>query len=82
MQKPDMSSAAPALCVVILTHNEEKHIGRALRSIAGLTLATEVFIVDSGSTDRRNSMEGSKILEAPKSEGPAKMIFIRTPSIW
>jgi glycosyltransferase involved in cell wall biosynthesis len=38
------------LAVVILTHNEERHISRALTSIAGI--ATEVFVVDSFSTDR------------------------------
>jgi glycosyltransferase involved in cell wall biosynthesis len=39
-----------SLAVIILTHNEECHIARALASVAGL--ATEVFIVDSFSTDR------------------------------
>lgn len=38
------------LAVVILTHNEERHITRALGSVAGI--ATEVFVVDSFSTDR------------------------------
>lgn len=38
-----------SLAVVILTHNEARHIGRALASVA--EIATEVFIVDSGSTD-------------------------------
>jgi len=38
------------LAVVILTHNEERHIARALASVAGI--ATEVFVVDSFSTDR------------------------------
>ncbi len=38
------------LAVVILTHNEERHISRALASVAGI--ATEVFVVDSFSTDR------------------------------
>ncbi|MGD5699726.1 glycosyltransferase, partial [Xanthomonas citri pv. citri] len=39
-----------SLAVVILTYNEERHIARALASIAGI--ATEVFVVDSFSTDR------------------------------
>lgn len=38
------------LAVVILTHNEELHIERCLRSIS--QVADEVHIVDSGSTDR------------------------------
>lgn len=38
------------LAVVILTHNEERHIARALASVA--EIATEVFVVDSFSTDR------------------------------
>lgn len=39
-----------SVAVVILTHDEEKHIGRALDSVA--TFATEVFVIDSHSTDR------------------------------
>lgn len=38
------------LSVIILTHNEEKHIGRCLDSLRPLT--TDIFIVDSFSTDR------------------------------
>jgi len=38
------------LAVVILTHNEERHIARALTSVA--PIATEVFVIDSFSTDR------------------------------
>jgi glycosyltransferase involved in cell wall biosynthesis len=38
------------LAVVILTHNEERHIARALTSVA--PIATEIFVVDSFSTDR------------------------------
>jgi glycosyltransferase involved in cell wall biosynthesis len=38
------------LAVVILTHNEERHIARALASIS--TVAAQVFVVDSGSNDR------------------------------
>jgi glycosyltransferase involved in cell wall biosynthesis len=37
------------LAVVILTHNEALHIGRALDAIA--SIASEVFLIDSGSTD-------------------------------
>lgn len=38
-----------SIAVVILTHNEARHIERALASVA--SIASEVFIVDSGSTD-------------------------------
>jgi glycosyltransferase involved in cell wall biosynthesis len=39
-----------SLAVVLLTYNEEKHIGRALDSVRGI--ATEIFVIDSHSTDR------------------------------
>jgi glycosyltransferase involved in cell wall biosynthesis len=39
-----------SLAVIILTYNEERHIPRALTSVA--EIATEVFVVDSFSTDR------------------------------
>lgn len=38
------------LTVIILTHNEEKHISRALSSISDI--ANKIYVVDSGSTDR------------------------------
>ena len=38
------------LTVIILTYNEERHIERALSSVSAI--ASQVFIVDSGSTDR------------------------------
>src|SRR5690606_2603623 len=41
---------AGRLCVIILTYNEERHIERALDSVA--PIAAEVFVIDSGSTDR------------------------------
>lgn len=40
----------PSLVVVILTHNEEVHIERCIRSL--LPIASSIFIVDSFSTDR------------------------------
>jgi glycosyltransferase involved in cell wall biosynthesis len=46
---PDPDSFV-TLTVVILTRNEERHIARAIRSVAGL--ADRVFVIDSGSTDR------------------------------
>lgn len=45
-----MASSLPSLTVVILTHNEERHIGRAIESIR--PLAERIVVVDSGSTDR------------------------------
>jgi glycosyltransferase involved in cell wall biosynthesis len=39
-----------SLTVVILTKDEELHVERAIRSVAGI--ATRVFVADSGSTDR------------------------------
>lgn len=39
-----------SLAVVILTYNEERHIARAIASVTGI--ATEIFVVDSFSTDR------------------------------
>ena len=40
----------PGLAVVILTCNEDMHIGRAIGSVK--TIADRVFVVDSGSVDR------------------------------
>ncbi len=40
----------PSLSVIILTYNEEVNLPRALESVQGL--ASDVFVVDSGSTDR------------------------------
>jgi glycosyltransferase involved in cell wall biosynthesis len=39
----------PSLAVVILTHNEARHMKRCLDAIR--PLASEVFVIDSGSTD-------------------------------
>ncbi len=39
-----------SLAVIILTFNEERHISRALASVAAV--ASEVFVIDSFSTDR------------------------------
>jgi glycosyltransferase involved in cell wall biosynthesis len=43
-------SVMPLLNVIILTHQEELNLPHALRSLKGLDC--EVFVVDSGSTDR------------------------------
>lgn len=54
------------LAVVILTYNEARHIERALRSVQGI--ASEVFLIDSGSTDRTKELAeglGAKVLYNP-----------------
>src|SRR5262245_38330581 len=43
-----------SIAVVILTHNEERHILRALASAAGF--AIEKFVIDSFSTDRTTDL--------------------------
>jgi glycosyltransferase involved in cell wall biosynthesis len=45
-----MTSARASVSVVVLTFNEERNLGPCLESLAGW--AKEVFVVDSGSTDR------------------------------
>ena len=64
--KDPMDSKTPTLAVLILTHNEEIHIGRALKSIAQIPAA--VYIVDSGSTDKTVEIaeaQGATILRHP-----------------
>ena len=59
-----MAASPASLTVVILTHDEEIHIERALRSIQ--PLATRAIIVDSGSTDRTRELAsnlGAEIFE-------------------
>ena len=54
------------LAVVILTYNEEIHLARALHHIEGL--ASEVFVVDSYSTDRTVQIAkefGAMVLQHP-----------------
>lgn len=51
------------LTVVILTKNEERHIARAIGSVAAF--AQQVFVIDSGSTDRTIDIAraaGAKVL--------------------
>jgi glycosyltransferase involved in cell wall biosynthesis len=52
--------------VIILTHNEEKHIERCIRSL--LLFTDKIFIVDSGSTDR--SVEIAESLGAKVTHNP------------
>ncbi|MET4763282.1 glycosyltransferase family 2 protein [Bradyrhizobium ottawaense] len=55
-----------SLAVIILTFNEELHLARALDGIHGV--ATEVFVVDSGSTDRTKEIAasyGATVIEHP-----------------
>lgn len=54
------------LSVAIITFNEEENIGRTLRSVD--SLADEIVVVDSGSTDRT--------LEVARSFGPKVKIFV------
>lgn len=54
------------VAVVILTHNEERHIARAIASVQGF--ATQVFLIDSGSTDRTAEIAeaaGAQVLRNP-----------------
>lgn len=50
MPETNQSEDLLPISVIFLTHNEEQNIERSLRSVAGW--ASEVFVVDSGSTDR------------------------------
>lgn len=55
-----------SLAVIILTFNEELHLARALDGIRGI--ATEIFVVDSGSTDRTKEIAasyGAIVIEHP-----------------
>ncbi|MDA9516557.1 spsA [Bradyrhizobium sp. CCBAU 11430] len=53
-----------SLAVIILTFNEELHLARALKGVAGI--ANEIFVVDSGSTDHTKEIAtqyGAKVVE-------------------
>jgi glycosyltransferase involved in cell wall biosynthesis len=61
-----MNGPTASLAVVLLTYNEALHIDRALNSIA--SIATQVFVVDSGSTDGTVEMaeaRGATVLHNP-----------------
>ncbi len=54
------------LSVIILTFNEEAHIGRCLESLSPLT--RQIFLVDSGSTDRTVEIAtgmGAQVVQNP-----------------
>tara|TARA_B100000678_G_C18193207_1_gene496299 strand:+ start:611 stop:1567 length:957 start_codon:yes stop_codon:yes gene_type:complete len=54
----------PVLTTIILTQNEEKHIARAIRSVA--EISERVVVVDSGSSDRTLKIAsdlGAQVLE-------------------
>lgn len=56
----------PDLAVVILTYNESMHLARALDSVN--SIASEVFVIDSGSTDdtaRIATERGAQVLVHP-----------------
>lgn len=53
-----------SLAVIVLTYNEERHLGRCLASVAAI--ASQVFVVDSYSTDRTVAIareHGARVLE-------------------
>ncbi|QRM56451.1 glycosyltransferase family 2 protein [Sinorhizobium sp. BG8] len=55
-----------SLCVIILTYNEERHIERAIASVA--SFAEEVVVVDSFSSDRTTEIAtelGARVLQHP-----------------
>ena len=54
------------IAVVILTHNEALHIGRAIASVSGIS--SQIFLIDSGSTDRTIEIAeslGASVLKNP-----------------
>jgi glycosyltransferase involved in cell wall biosynthesis len=57
---------SPSLAVIILTHNEEQHLPRALASIANIQ--EQVFVIDSYSSDRTVEIAtqyGATVLQHP-----------------
>ncbi len=55
-----------SLAIVILAYNEERHIARALEAVA--PIAAEVYVVDSGSTDKTVAIAqacGAIVLQHP-----------------
>ena len=55
-----------SLAVVIITHNEERHIGRALDAVA--SIASEIYVIDSNSSDSTAAIaraHGAVVLDHP-----------------
>ncbi|MEM0905738.1 MAG: glycosyltransferase family 2 protein [Pseudomonadota bacterium] len=66
--------APEALHVLVLTFNEERHIGRCLASVA--EAATTITVIDSGSTDRTVEIaaaQGARVIEHPWVNHAAQM---------
>src|SRR5436190_880343 len=58
------NGGAPSVSVVVLTLNEEINLPECLKTISGLNC--EIFVVDSGSTDRTREIAeagGAKVVE-------------------
>jgi glycosyltransferase involved in cell wall biosynthesis len=56
------------LTVIILAHNEELHIERAIRAVLNTALASKVYVVDSGSTDKTVALAteaGAEVVHHP-----------------
>ena len=61
--------ASVCLTLAMIVRNEERHIGRCLKSVQGL--ADEIVVVDTGSTDRTKLIaleSGAKVLDFPWSD--------------
>lgn len=67
--------------MVMITHNEEANLARALRSVSW---ADEIIVVDSGSTDRTREIAtsfGAKVFDVDwKGFGPAKQAAVERAS--
>lgn len=64
--KSEQPVSAPRLTAIILAFNEEMHLARALASIA--SIADEVFVIDSFSTDRTVEIAegmGARVFQNP-----------------
>jgi glycosyltransferase involved in cell wall biosynthesis len=66
MSNHSVATARPPLSVIVLTYNEERNLPDCLASLAGLDC--EIFVVDSGSTDRTQEIAlaaGATVAEHP-----------------